>query len=138
MSGIKKRVLAWFDRIFFGGMEFSFLSSPGFAVVAVLQQLYPDAASLSGLFAIAAGSVAVGSTVVGPQSDGAVSSGQPATTTQDDPPPDPEEDRLGWENGVWHNESVDVEASDAIDREESTRRLDRTMARVELIRGVEL
>jgi len=54
-----------------------------------------------------------------------------------DPPPDPEEDRLGWENGVWHNESVGVNASDGINRSESARLLDRTMARVELVRGTE-
>lgn len=52
-------VLAWLDRLFFGGMEFSFLSSPAFAAVVVLQERYPDAAALSGLCAIVAGAVAV-------------------------------------------------------------------------------
>ncbi|QGN07178.1 hypothetical protein Hrd1104_07610 [Halorhabdus sp. CBA1104] len=52
-------------------------------------------------------------------------------------PPDPESDRLGWENGVWYNESINVDASDGIDREEASRLLNRTMARVEVIRGVE-
>jgi len=52
-------LLAWLDRVFFGGMEFSFLSSPAFAVVAVLQERYPDAAALAGLSAIVAGALAI-------------------------------------------------------------------------------
>ncbi|WP_181684773.1 Hvo_1808 family surface protein [Halorhabdus salina] len=52
-------------------------------------------------------------------------------------PPDPETDRLGWENGVWYNESIDIDASDGIDRAEAASLLNRTMARVEVIRGVE-
>jgi hypothetical protein len=59
MTDDENWLLAWLDRVFFGGMEFSFLSSPAFAAVAVLQQRYPDAAALSGLLAIAAGAVAV-------------------------------------------------------------------------------
>ena len=48
-----------FEGVFFGVMELSFLSTPAFAAVAVLQWHYPDAVSLSGLFAIGAGSVAL-------------------------------------------------------------------------------
>lgn len=59
MTDEGNRLLAWLDRIFFGGMEFSFLSSPAFAIVAILQQRYPDAAALSGLLAIAGGAVGV-------------------------------------------------------------------------------
>lgn len=80
-----------------------------------------------------AGSVAAGATTAVDSS-----SGQAAAVGDDSPaPPDPEEDRLGWENGVWHNESVGINASDGINRSESARLLDRTMARVELVRGVE-
>jgi uncharacterized membrane protein len=61
MSDSDTGLLAWLERVFFGGMEFSFLSSPAFAVVALLGNLYPDATSLSGLLAIGAGSVAVAS-----------------------------------------------------------------------------
>jgi hypothetical protein len=59
MSDSESGFLAWLERVFFGGMELSFLSSPAFAVVALLQNLYPDATSVAGLLAIAAGSVAI-------------------------------------------------------------------------------
>ena len=52
-------LLAWLEGVFFGVMELSFLSTPAFAVVALLQSRYPDAVSLSGLAAIGAGSVAL-------------------------------------------------------------------------------
>ena len=47
------------EGVFFGAMELSFLSTPAFAAVAVLQRHHPDAVSLSGLFAIGAGAVAL-------------------------------------------------------------------------------
>ena len=59
MSDSERGLLQGLEWVFFGGMELSFLSSPAFTVVAFLQQLYPDAVSLSGLFAIGAGSVAI-------------------------------------------------------------------------------
>jgi len=52
-------------------------------------------------------------------------------------PPDPETDVLGWENGVWYNESIDVDPDDGYTRAEIGRLLNRTMARVEVVRGVE-
>jgi len=55
----RRGFLAWLEQIFFGIMELSVLSTPSFAVVAVAQQRYPDAAALAGLTAIAAGSVAI-------------------------------------------------------------------------------
>ncbi|PSQ41654.1 hypothetical protein BRD10_00090 [Halobacteriales archaeon SW_12_71_31] len=54
-----------------------------------------------------------------------------------DAPPDPEEDVLGWENGVWYNESIDVTPSDGYDRTEIERIVSRSMARVERVRGLE-
>jgi len=54
-----RTVLAWLERIFFGGMELSALSSPSFLAVLVLQQRYPDASALAGLTAIAAGSITI-------------------------------------------------------------------------------
>jgi hypothetical protein len=50
-------LFAWLERVFFGGAELSVLSTPSFAVVAVAQEAFPDAAPLAGLAAIAAGSV---------------------------------------------------------------------------------
>ncbi|MEF8852508.1 MAG: hypothetical protein V5A44_09870 [Haloarculaceae archaeon] len=52
-------LLAWLERVFFGGAELSVLSTPSFAVVVFAQTAYPDAAPLAGLAAIAAGSVGI-------------------------------------------------------------------------------
>jgi len=62
------------------------------------------------------------------------------TTTDDEPgvaPPDPETDRIGWEDGVWYNESIDVDNTDGLTDEEFRKVLGRTAARVEYIRGKE-
>ncbi|EJN58383.1 Hvo_1808 family surface protein [Halogranum rubrum] len=50
---------------------------------------------------------------------------------------DPAEDRLGWEGGYWYNESIDVDQSDGLDDEELAAVTNRSMARVEYIRGLE-
>ncbi len=55
----------------------------------------------------------------------------------DDAPPDPEEDVLGWENGVWYNESVAVTPDDGYNESELERIVARSMARVERVRGLE-
>ena len=62
-----------------------------------------------------------------------------ATTPADSAvaPPDPEEDRLGWENGYWYNESLAVNQSDGLNETELEAFVARTMARVEMIRGEE-
>ena len=51
--------------------------------------------------------------------------------------PDPPSDRLGWENGVWANATLDIDQSDGITEPELEAVVARTMARVESIRGVE-
>jgi len=68
------------------------------------------------------------------------SSGVEAMTQQADnesAPPDPESDRIGWENGYWHNESIDVNQSDGLTEAELNTTVSRAMARVEVIRQVE-
>ncbi|MFC6726777.1 Hvo_1808 family surface protein, partial [Halobium palmae] len=50
---------------------------------------------------------------------------------------DPDADRLGWEGGYWYNESVAVDESDGLNDSELAAVVNRTMARVELIRGLE-
>lgn len=57
---------------------------------------------------------------------------QPTDTRID--PPDPPRDVIGWENGYWHNESIAVDASDGLSREEIGPLLNRSMARVEYLR----
>ncbi|WP_425601377.1 Hvo_1808 family surface protein [Halobaculum magnesiiphilum] len=52
-------------------------------------------------------------------------------------PEDPPSDRLGWEAGVWWNESIDVNQSDGLDAAEREALVARTMARIERIRGLE-
>jgi hypothetical protein len=52
-------------------------------------------------------------------------------------PDDPGTDRLGWEGGYWHNESLDVDRSDGLNESEREAVVNRSMARVEYIRGLE-
>jgi PGF-CTERM protein len=56
---------------------------------------------------------------------------------QQSAPPDPEGDRIGWEGGYWHNESIDVDQSDGLTAAEREAYVARAMARVEYIRGSE-
>ena len=56
---IQKGILAWLERIFFGGAELAALSSPAFAAVLVLQTEYPDAIPIAGLFALTTGSLSL-------------------------------------------------------------------------------
>lgn len=49
-------------------------------------------------------------------------------------PPDPEGDVLGWERGVWHNESIAVNQSDGLSERELELLVARGMARVEVLR----
>jgi hypothetical protein len=50
---------------------------------------------------------------------------------------DPATDRLGWEAGYWHNESIDVDQSDGLSEAEIDAFVGRSMARVEYIREIE-
>lgn len=60
-----------------------------------------------------------------------------ADGADDEWPADPPEDRLGWEAGYWHNESIAVDRSDGLNGSEREALVARTMARVEVIRGLE-
>lgn len=51
--------------------------------------------------------------------------------------PDPPTDRLGWEAGVWANESLSVSQADGLTCDELELVVARTMARVELLRELE-
>ena len=50
---------------------------------------------------------------------------------------DPAEDRLGWEAGLWYNETIDVDNSDGMNETERTLAVARAMARVEHVRQLE-
>jgi len=52
-------------------------------------------------------------------------------------PPDPDTDRLGWEGGYWHNESLAVTNADGLNESELDAVVNRSMARVEYVRGLE-
>ncbi|QCJ45685.1 Hvo_1808 family surface protein [Haloprofundus sp. MHR1] len=52
-------------------------------------------------------------------------------------PPDPDSDRLGWEGGYWYNETLSVDQSDGLNESELDTVVNRSMARVERIRGLE-
>ncbi|MDS0281951.1 Hvo_1808 family surface protein [Haloarcula onubensis] len=51
--------------------------------------------------------------------------------------PDPASDCLGWENGYWHNESLAVDNGDGLNDTELSAVVNRSMARVEYVRGLE-
>lgn len=57
-----------------------------------------------------------------------------ATTASGTAPPDPQDDRLGWENGYWANETVKIDRSDGLNETEVAAVVARAMARVERIR----
>ena len=52
-------------------------------------------------------------------------------------PADPASDRVGWEDGYWHNESIDVDQSDGLNDTEMDAYVARSMARVEVLRDRE-
>lgn len=53
------------------------------------------------------------------------------------PPADPSSDAVGWENGYWHNETIDVTNEDGLNESEREAVVARAMARVEYIRDTE-
>lgn len=61
--------------------------------------------------------------------------GEPDTAPSD--LADPDEDALGWEGGYWYNESLPVTAGDGLNGTERAMVVNRSMARVERLRGVE-
>jgi PGF-CTERM protein len=50
---------------------------------------------------------------------------------------DPPSDRIGWEDGYWHDEPIDVDQSDGLSDRELDAYVARAMARVEYIRDAE-
>ncbi|WP_435118546.1 Hvo_1808 family surface protein [Halolamina sp. C58] len=66
-----------------------------------------------------------------------VAATEQSTPTNESAPPDPETDRIGWENGYWYNESIDVNQSDGLTQAELNATVARAMARVEVIRELE-
>ena len=50
---------------------------------------------------------------------------------------DPETDRLGWEDGYWHDDPIDVTTVDGLNASERDRVVSRAMARVERVRNLE-
>lgn len=51
--------------------------------------------------------------------------------------PDPTQDELGWEDGYWYDDSIDVDASDGLSEDELDTVVARSMARIERMRGLE-
>ncbi len=103
-------------------------------------------AALPGVGAAGMGSPGdVGVAGTGPTGDvGAAGTGSDsgaAAAQTDSPPPDPENDVIGWENGVWHNESIPVDqlglGDEGLTDRETELLVARTMARVEVLRQME-
>jgi hypothetical protein len=59
------------------------------------------------------------------------------TDGQPEGPPDPAGDPIGWEDGYWHNESIDVDNTDGLTDAEFRKVRARAEARVEVIRNRE-
>ncbi len=59
------------------------------------------------------------------------------TTTAAQTLSDPPQDVLGWEGGLWYNESISVSAGDGFNASEQALVVNRTMARIETIRELE-
>jgi PGF-CTERM protein len=51
--------------------------------------------------------------------------------------PDPASDEIGWENGYWHDDPIDVDQSDGLSEAETEAFVARAMARVEYVREQE-
>ncbi|PSP57410.1 hypothetical protein BRC82_00195 [Halobacteriales archaeon QS_1_67_19] len=81
----------------------------------------PRAAGQSGAHAQEAGFDAESDCAATPPADGA----------------DPDADAIGWENGHWYNDSLDVDQSDGVQADEQEAIVARTMARVEAVRCIE-
>ena len=79
----------------------------------------------------------------GPSVESEAESGpsEDAVLQTEDGPPDPESDVIGWENGIWYNESIPVDQTGLGDHGLTERETElltaRTMARVEYLRGLE-
>lgn len=72
-----------------------------------------------------------------PTATPAPSTPAPATPGPTATPSGDREDVIGWENGVWYNASLDINTRDGLDDAELDLVVARSMARVELIRGLE-
>jgi hypothetical protein len=86
-----------------------------------------------------AGASGGGDTGAAPGSGTTTGSGTatPTPTVDHETRPDPETDRIGWENGYWHDDPVPVEAADGLNDSEREAVLARAMARVEVVREAE-
>jgi hypothetical protein len=72
---------------------------------------------------------------MGPPGESAPTVGEPADVPADFA--DPETDELGWEGGYWYNESLPVTDADGLNESERAMVVNRSMARVEYLRGIE-
>lgn len=81
-------------------------------------------------FAIAILTVALVATVV-------ITAPSPEPQTPDDQFTDPRTDTIGWENGVWYNEPIEVNQTDGLSDEELDLFVAQSMARVEVLRDAE-
>jgi len=75
--------------------------------------------------------------VIGAGCQGIRTSDEGATPPDHGHPADPATDRIGWEDGYWHNESIDVDQSDGLNDSEMDAYVARGMARVEVLRDRE-
>jgi hypothetical protein len=70
-------------------------------------------------------------------SDGTGSDKSESATVVHEKRADPETDRIGWEDGYWHDDPVAVNATDGLNGSEREAVIARAMARVEVVRNIE-
>lgn len=85
------------------------------------------------MLVIAGCAQAPGAGTTEPTADATTTDGQQEVVKPDDP----ESDALGWEDGYWYNETINVTPDDGLNETELETVVSRSMARVEQIRGLE-
>ena len=91
---------------------------------------------LAPLLAVALLVALAGCGFLGVGGDGSAPNGTDSTPAGT-PPPAPETDVIGWEDGYWHNSSVAANNSDGLNASERAAVTARAKARVEYVRGLE-
>jgi hypothetical protein len=91
----------------------------------------------SGLAGVAIGGETAKTTTHASAQEGGGETELACAATPPDNLSDPDEDVIGWENGTWYSESIDVDQSDGVQDDELDAIVARTMARVEAVRCIE-
>jgi len=107
------------------------------ATVAVVALITPAAAGGVATTADESGPTAVGGPPGPERADERVSDHDDCAPVSEGTRENPSSDRLGWEDGCWYDDEIDVTRSDGLNETELAAVVARSMARVERIRELE-